>query len=106
MRTRIGGLAMRYKYLSTFHICGKLISIYDSRFGKSHKFRNLLVEAAPDSAKFSNSVVVTLTGDDCDLADTFREGQHLDMEGFVESYITANGGYRTQLTITKITKES
>lgn len=100
---------MRTKpYTARFSLSGKVVSIGDLRlFAKGFKVRRILVEAAADADKYSNTLEVSFLGDNTGMSDRIRVNDYITVCGKVVGHFTESNGnvyYHNVLSAEKIAK--
>lgn len=95
-------------YTARFSLSGKVVSLGDTRlFAKGFKVRRILVEAAADADKFSNTLEVSFLGDNTGMSDRLKVNDYITVCGkVVGHYSECNGNvyYHNVLSAEKIAK--
>ena len=99
---------MRPSFDASFRVAGKVAAVYDTRlFATQFRIRDILIEAAAESDRYSNSVIVSLYHDDVALGDKLKYGDYVVVRGKICGiYSSATNRYTTMLRAVTVEKKN
>lgn len=99
---------MRLGYDASFRVVGKVVAVYDTRlFAQQFPIRDILIEAAAESDRYSNSVIVSLYHEDVAIGDNLKYGDYVVVRGQICGlYSVALNRYTTMLRAVTIEKKN
>ena len=99
---------MRPSYDASFRVAGKVAAVYDTRlFCQKFPIRDVLIEAAAESDRYSNSVIVSLYHEDVDLGDKLKFGDYVVVRGKICGiYSSALNRHTTMLRAVTVEKKN